>query len=324
MLIRSLLLSLGLVMSFTTIPTPIEAQDYPNRDIKLVVGFPAGGSTDIQARILADKLSSALGQRVIVENRAGANGAAAARSIARGEKDGYTLAFNGTDLPINLQGMKEPGYSLNDFTIIGAFAYSPMVLITTTKNSKAKTLKEFIAYGKANPGKLGYATFGPQSIANLAANRFKEIAGIDWHEVPYKGAPQIVQDMLNGTVDAYWGLTTVGSQLNGQPDIVLYGVADKKRNDRLPDVPTFAEVGFPEMVEFSATGLWVAAGTPQPIVDKLRQALADIRKMSDVKELLGKSGNAILEMTPQEYEEDVRDSSARFGAEFKKLGIQPE
>jgi tripartite-type tricarboxylate transporter receptor subunit TctC len=302
----------------------VQAQDYPNRDIKLVVGFPAGGSTDIQSRILADKLQAILGQRVIVENRSGANGAAATRAIAKGEKDGYTLAFNGTDLPINLHGMKEPGYSLDDFTILGAFAYSPMVLITTTKNSKAKTLKEFVDFGKANPGKLTYATFGPQSIANLAANRFKELAGIDWREVPYKGAPQIVQDMLNGTVDAYWGLTTVGSQLNGQPDIVLYGIADKKRNERLPDVPTFAEVGFPQMIEFSATGLWVAAGTPKPIVDKLRNALAEVRKMDEVKTLLGKSGNAILDMSPEEYEKDVRASSARFGAEFKKLGIQPE
>lgn len=324
MLIRSLLLSLGLAVSFAAIPTKIEAQDYPNRDIRLVIGFPAGGSTDTQARILAEKLSTALGGRVIVENRAGANGAAATRAIARGEKDGYTLAFNGTDLPINLVGMKEPGYSLDEFTIIGAFAYSPMVLIATTKTTKAASLKDFVAYGKANPGKLSYATFGPQSIANLSANRFKELAGIDWREVPYKGAPQIVQDMLNGNVDAYWGLTTVGSQLNGQPDIVLYGIADKKRNERLPHVPTFAEVGFPNMIEFSATGLWVAAGTPQPIVDKLRKALADIKKMDDVKALLGKSGNSILEMTPQEYEKDVRDSSARFGAEFKKLGIQPE
>lgn len=324
MLKRSLLLSLGLAISVAAIPTKIEAQDYPTRDIKLVVGFPAGGSTDTQARILADKLSTLLGGRVIVENRAGANGAAATRAIARGEKDGYTLAFNGTDLPINSVGMKEPGYSLSDFTIIGAFAYSPMVLIANTQSSKATSLKEFLAYAKANPGKLSYATFGPQSIANLAANRFKEIAGIDWREVPYKGAPQIVQDMLNGNVDAYWGLTTVGSQLNGQPNITLFGIADKKRNERLPNVPTFAEVGFPQMIEFSATGLWVAAGTPQPIVDKLRKALADIKKMDDVKTLLGKSGNSILEMTPQEYEKDVRDSSARFGAEFKKLGIQPE
>lgn len=324
MLIRSLVLPLAMVLSLTAGATKVAAQDYPTRDIKLVIGFPAGGSTDTQARILADKLSSVLGGRVIVENRSGANGAAATRAIARGEKDGYTLAFNGTDLPINLQGMKEPGYSLDDFTIIGSFAYSPMVLIATTKSSKAKTLKEFIAYAKANPGKLSYATFGPQSIANLSANRLKELAGIEWQEVPYRGAPQIVQDLLNGNVDAYWGLTTVGSQLNGQTDIVLYGVADTKRNERLPDVPTFAEVGFPGFVERSATGLWVAAGTPQPIVDKLRKALADIKQMDEVKALLGKSGNSILEMTPAEYENDVRTSSARYGAEFKKLGIQPE
>lgn len=321
---RSLLLSLALGLIVTTASTRVQAQDYPNRDIKLIVGFPAGGSSDTQARILAEKLSPILGQRVIVENRGGANGAIATRAVAKAEKDGYTLTLNGSEFPLNLLGMKEPGYSVDDFTIIGALAYSPVVLIANSRTTKSKNFKEFAAYAKANPGKITYATFGSQSISSLVANRFKEAAGIDWREVPYKGAPQIVQDMLSGNVDSYWGLTTVASQLNGQPDIVLLGLADTKRNARLPDVPTFVEQGVSNFVEFSPTGIWVPAGTPQPIVDKLRKAVEEVRKMQDVKDLLGKSGNAILDMTPAQYDKDIRDSIAKYAAEFKKLGIQPE
>jgi tripartite-type tricarboxylate transporter receptor subunit TctC len=321
---RSLLLSLTIGLIVTATSTRLQAQDYPNRDIKLIVGFPAGGSSDTQARILAEKLSPILGQRVIVENRGGANGAIATRAVAKAEKDGYTLTLNGSEFPLNLLGMKEPGYSVDDFTIIGALAYSPVVLIANSRTTKSKNFKEFAAYAKANPGKITYATFGPQSISSLVANRFKEAAGIDWREVPYKGAPQIVQDMLSGNVDSYWGLTTVASQLNGQPDIVLLGLADTKRNARLPDVPTFVEQGVSNFVEFSPTGIWVPAGTPQPIVDKLRKAVEEVRKMQDVKDLLGKSGNAILDMTPAQYDKDIRDSIAKYAAEFKKLGIQPE
>lgn len=324
MKILSSLCALGLALAFACNSNPASAQNYPDRNIKLVVGLPAGGATDLQARVLADSLSTILGQRVLVENRPGANGAAASRSVAKAEPDGYTLIFNGNDFPINLHGMKEPGYSIDDFAVIGGFSYSPMVLIVSTASSKAKTLQEYVAYAKANPGKLTYASFGPQSLANLAANRFKDLAGIDWREVPYRGAPQIVQDLLNGNVDAYFGLTTVASTLSGQPNIALFGIAASRRNPQLKDVPTFAEAGIPQMVDSATFGVWAPARTPKPIIEKLRAALASVKKDEGVKASLGKSGNALYEDAPEAYETEIRTSATRYGAEFKRLGIQPE
>ncbi len=324
MRIRSIFLSLTCTLVLAVMSGGAGAQEYPDRNIKLVVGLPAGGATDLQARVLAEALSTVLGQRVLVENRPGANGAAASRSVAKADADGYTLIFNGYDFPINLHGMKEPGYSIDDFTVIGGFSYSPMVLIVSTVSSKATTLQEYVAYGKANPGKLTYATFGPQSLANLAANRFKDLAGFDWREVPYRGAPQIVQDLLNGNVDAYFGLTTVASTLSGQPNIALFGIADSRRNPQLKDVPTFAEVGIPQMVDSATFGVWVPARTPKPIVEKLRAALSSVKKSEDVKASLGKSGNSLYDGAPDAYETEIRTSATRYGAEFKRLGIQPE
>jgi tripartite-type tricarboxylate transporter receptor subunit TctC len=324
MLIRFSLLLLASILTSATLSSEAAAQTYPDRNIKLVVGLPAGGATDLQARVLAEKLSSILGQRVIVENRPGANGAAASRGVAKAEADGYTLAFNGNDFPINLHGMKEPGYSLDDFTVIGGFSYSPMVLIVSTASSKATILKEFVSYAKANPGKLTYATFGPQSLANLAANRLKDLAGIDWREVPYRGAPQIVQDLLNGNVDAYFGLTTVASTLSGQPNIALFGIADSRRNPQLQNVPTFAEAGIPQMMDSATFGVWVPARTPKPIVEKLRAALSEVKKADDVRATLGKSGNSLYERSAEQYEAEIRASADQYGAEFKRLGIEPE
>lgn len=320
----SLLRAIGCALAFAVVSHMANAQEFPDRNIKLVVGLPAGGATDLQARILAESLSTILGQRVLVENRPGANGAAASRGVAKSEADGYTIIFNGNDFPINLHGMKEPGYSLDDFTVIGGFSYSPMVLIVSTASSKATSLQEYLAYAKANPGKLTYATFGPQSLANLAANRLKDLAGIDWREVPYRGAPQIVQDLLNGNVDAYFGLTTVASTLSGQPNIALFGIADSRRNPQLKDVPTFAEAGLPQMVDSATFGVWAPARTPKPIVDKLRAALATVKKSEDVKASLGKSGNSLYDDTPEKYEAEIKAQAARYGAEFKRLGIQPE
>lgn len=300
------------------------AQDYPTREITMVVGFSAGGATDVLARIVAEHMSKSLGQRVLVENRPGANGAAATRTVARAAADGYTMIFNSSNMPINLHGMKEPGYKWDDFQIIGGIAVAPMVLVANTASSKAKTLQEMVAFGKANPGKLTFASFGPQSIANLAAQRFATISGIGWREVPYKGAPQIVTDLINGNVDGYFGLTTVASGVVNQPNVKVFAFSGKQRAPQLKDVPTFAEAGFPELDDYTVTGIWVPAGTPKAVTDKLRKAVADAVKAPALKEAAEKNGNFLYEGTPEEFDADIRKAALRYEADFKKLGIQPE
>jgi tripartite-type tricarboxylate transporter receptor subunit TctC len=301
-----------------------DAQDYPNREVTLVVGFPAGGATDVLARILAEAMSTTLGQRMIVENRPGANGARATRSVVRAAPDGYTLILGSSNMATNLAGMKEPGYTLDELVAIGGLAYAPMALVVNTASSQATSLKEFVAYGKANPGKLKYASFGPQSVANLAAQRFGALTGIGWREVPYKGAPQIVQDLINGNVDAYFGLTTVASGVGNRPNVAVLAFSDTKRAAQLKDVPTFAEVGYPELADSTLAGLFAPAGTPKPVADRLKKALADAKTSAKLREGAEKSGNLIYEGTPEQFDADVRKAAEQYIADFKRLGIEPE
>lgn len=309
-------------VSVSLLATPSTAQNYPEREIKLVVGFPAGGSTDILARIVAEHMSTKLGQPVIVENRGGANGATATRAVARSKPDGYTLIFNSLNMAVNLHGMKEPGYTWDDFAIIGGLAYAPLVLVANTASSKAKSLKEMVEFGKANPGQLKFASIGPQSLNNLVAQKFNQLSGIAWREVPYKGSPQVMQDLVNGNVDAFFGLPSTALAVMSQPNIAVLGLSDKTRNSQLPDVPTFIETGFPALDDTSVAGIWAPAGTPKPIVDKLRKTMAEAMKTKEIKAQIEKTGNLLYEGTPEQFDSEIRKTSDEYGAAFKRLGIE--
>jgi tripartite-type tricarboxylate transporter receptor subunit TctC len=312
------------IVAAATFAGAAHAQDFPNREIKLVVGFPPGGTTNTLARLLADKMSDALGQRVIVENRAGANGATATRAVARSTADGYTLIFNASNMALNLHGMKEPGYQWDEFVTVGGLAYGPMVLIVNTASSKAKTLNEFIAFGKANPGKLTFASLGPQSIQNVAAQRLQEQSGLGWREVPYKGAGAVLPDLISGQVDGYFTLPVAATQLMNQPNIAVFGVADKTRAELLPNVQTFIEAGYPAVNDMTMAGVWAPAGTPKPVVDRLRAAMAQAMKAPDIKGLVEGTGHLMYQGTPEQFDADIRKQAGQYRDDFKKLGIQPE
>jgi tripartite-type tricarboxylate transporter receptor subunit TctC len=303
---------------------PAQAQPYPDREVRLVLGFPPGGGIDVLGRLTAEFLSRPLGQRVIVENLPGANAVRAARSVAAAKPDGYALLFGSTDMAVNLHGLKEPGYALDDFAVIGGVSYSPLVLLVSTVSSKARSLNEMVAFGKANPGKLTFATNGPQSVNNLMARRLDAASGIAWREIPYKGSAQIMQDMLAGNVDAFFGLPSSGISIMGRPGMAVFGVSDDRRMDSLSDVPTFAEQGYPAVDDITVSSVYVPAATPQPIVEKLRAALAEVRRSADFKERLEKAGSLIYPGTPEEFASRIRRTADRYGAEFRKLGIEPQ
>ncbi len=315
----------GLVATSLTITNAALAQEqnFPNREVRLIVGYTAGGPMDGLARVIGDRMSNALGQRVIIENRAGVNGATATRAVAKSPADGYTLIFNSSNMATNLHGLKEPGYQWNDFDIIGGLSYGPMVLVANTASSKAKTLQEFVAFGKANPGKLTFGSFGPQSIQNVIAQRLNELSGIGWRGVPYKGGAQVAPDLINGNVDGYFGFSVFANSVVGQPNIAILAVADKQRIDTIPNVPTFLEAGYP-VNDGALSGIWAPAGTPKPILDKLRGAMAEAMKSPDLKGLIEGTGNLLYRGTPQQFDADIRRQSDQYRDDFKKLGIQPE
>lgn len=304
--------------------SPAVAQEFPTRDVTLVVGFPAGGGTDLLARIVAEGMSKTLGRRVIVENRAGANAATATRAVARSAADGYTMVFNQTNMAANLTAMKEPGYKWSDFAIVGGLSYSPFVMVANTASSGAKNLKEFVEFGKANPGKLTYASLGPSSTPNIIAQRFKSVSGVGYREIPYKGAAQIAQDLFSGNVDAYFGLPSVGTEMRKMPNMMVLGTSDKKRGGPLPDTPTFTEQGYPEINDVAVAGLWVPAGTPKPVLDRLKKALTDAMKTPEVQAALLTAGQLVYEETPEVFQSNIEKAGERFREEFNRLGLEAQ
>jgi tripartite-type tricarboxylate transporter receptor subunit TctC len=321
--LRTLVVALASALALAT-ASPASAQDFPNREIKVIITYAAGGPTDLIGRLIAEHMGRVLGQRMVVENRAGANGATATRSVARGDKDGYTILLNASNHGTNIIGMKEPGYTWDDFTVVGGISYSPFTMMTNTTSTKAKTLKELVAFAKANPGKLKFASLGPQSLNNLLPQRLGMVANIDWQEVPYRSGAQVVPDLLNSTVDVYFGLLSTGVAVFGRPDIEVMGTSESTRSKLLPTVPTFAEQGFPEINDYSVNGFWVPVGTPKPVVDKLRAALEQAKKSPEFQAAVEKTGNLIFTEDHEKFDALMRKLTDQVAGDFKRLGIQPE
>jgi tripartite-type tricarboxylate transporter receptor subunit TctC len=299
------------------------AQDYPTKPITLILGYAPGASTDLMARFTAEHMSQLLGQRIIVENRPGANSAIATRMVARANPDGYTLLFSAFALASNLYGLKEPGYKLSDFVNIGGYGYTGYTLFVNTKSSGAKTAQEFIDFGRKNPGKLTYSSLGPSSPPNLVANHFDDVAKMGWREIPFKSAADAVSAVVSGTVDVYFAAPSTAMGSMGQPNISVFAVTGKERSPLLPNVPTFAEIGIP-LNDSITLGVFAPAGTPQPIIDKLRKAMDDAKKNADNKKKIEATGLQVYSGTWQDFDRDMENNGKLFGADLKRLGIEAE
>lgn len=324
MIIRALKTILMALAVTYGLAAPVSAQQYPAREIKLVVGFPPGGGIDVQARLFAEYFGQALKQTVLIDNRPGVDAVLATRFVARAQPDGYTILFGATNMATNLHGLKEPGYTWDDFTLVGGITYAPAVLIANSTSSKAKTLKDLIAFGKANPGTLTFASNGPQSSPTLMSRRLDLASQIGWREVPYKGSAQIMQDMVGGRVDTFFGLPSTALAAINQPNIVILGVTDTKRFASLPGVPTFTEQGYPTIDDVYMSGIWVPAATPKPIVEKLTAALAETLKSAQFRERLEKTGNLPYPGTPAEFDDAIHKIEASYRDDFKRFNIEPQ
>ena len=323
----NLAVSASIVMGILVSVAPFagaDAQQFPTKPLTLVVGVPPGGSADFLSRTVAEGMSKLLGQRVVVENRPGANSAIATRQVARAPADGYTMVYNAPNMAVNLVGMKDPGYKWSDFESLGGIAYAPYVMLINNASSKAKTLKEFVAFGKANPGKLTFASLGPGSTPGLVAERFNDVSGIGYREIPYKGGAQALGDVVGGSIDVYFPLSAAASTMTGHPNILVLGVTGSKRSEQLPDVPTFAELGYPQMTDVLLGGLWVAAGTPKPILEKLRKALADTIKDPSIVTILKNAGQTPYEGDYRQFDKDMLAFEAIAREDYKKFKIEPQ
>jgi tripartite-type tricarboxylate transporter receptor subunit TctC len=301
------------------------AQDYPTRPITLVVGYAAGGGNDIMARIAAEKMSPVLGQQIVIENRGGAGGSIATRAVAKAAPDGYTLVLGGTGtLAINPTLYSNVGYDpRKDFAPIGLIGTSALVLVVHP-SIPAHDVKELIAYAKANPGKLTYASAGVGSGIHLAAEYFRFQASIEMTHVPYKGSAPALTDLVGGHVSMYFSSLPPAIALVKEGKLRALAVTGLKRSPVFPDLPTVAEQGLPGFEAVLHYGIVAPAGTPRPIIDKLNAALREALGDAGVSGRIAMEGAEPLATTPEQYAADIDTEETKWSAIVKKAGAKAE
>jgi tripartite-type tricarboxylate transporter receptor subunit TctC len=314
----------AVVAAALTAPLAAGAQDYPNRQITLVVGFPPGGSTDASARIIQDPLSKILGQTIIIDNRGGAGGTTAAGQVAKAAPDGYTLLFTvNASLTMNMYLQKNfPFDTKTAFAPIGIANDVALMLVVNSK-LPVNTVPELIDYAKKNPGKLSYGSSGIGSGHHICGELIKQKTGIDMVHVPYRGGGPAMQDLVAGNIQVSFG-TFPATLPHVQSGAIKYLAAcERKRQPDYPNMPTVDEF-IPGVFNIGWGGRQAPAGTPRPIVEKLNKALNDVLKMPDVIAKMKLQGLQVMTGTPEDFQKIISDEVDFWGKVIPSIGLQPE
>lgn len=300
-----------------------QAQDFPNRPIRIVVAFPAGGPTDFVARLLANKLKDILGQSIIVENKSGANGTLGADFVAKSAPDGYTL-FLTTVGAVTVSPhlwSKLPYNTLRDFAPVVHVVMNTTIVVVNPKLN-VKTAKEFIALAKSKPGEIPFASTGIGGTPHLALELFQGAADVKFIHVPYKGAAPAVTDLLGGQVAALGADVPVLIAHIKSGKLIPIGAAADKRSETLPDVPTLAEQGFPNTTSANWYGLLAPAKTPPAVIAKLNAAFNTALKDPDIRAKLIASGASPVGGSPEDFGKFLKAEYDRWGEVVKKHNIK--
>lgn len=304
-------------------PVVATAQDYPNRPVKLVVGFAPGGATDFVARLIAEQAKTALGQNIVVENRPGANGAIGADYVGKSEPDGYTLFFSTAGAITIAPSMRAdlPYDPVRDFAAVAPIARNT-VLFAAGPSLKIDSARDMIALARAKPGTVTVAITGVGAISHVAIELLEHAAEIRLQYVPYRGAGQAVSDFIGGQVNAMSAeVPVLMPQLKTGKAKVL-AVSALKRSDVLPDVPTFAEIGFPDVVADNWSGVLTPARTPPPIIAKLNQAFNAAVNDRDTRRKLAENGVSAIGGSPDDLTALIDSETARWRRVVKNYGIK--
>ena len=298
---------------------------YPNKPIHWIVPYAPGGGTDVIARPIAQKLGEVLGQSIVYENRGGGGGMIAAEYVAKSAPDGYTLLVGGssTHLYATLLYDKIPYDPVKDYAPITNFVTVPNVLVAHPA-FPAKTLQETVAYGKANPGRINWASSGNGAGGHLALVLFAKEAGIKVVHVPYKGAGPATIALLGGESDLLFANTGVFLSQIKAGKLRALGVSAARRLTVLPDLPTFSELGFPGFLSSSFYGLLAPAGTPRPIIDKLHNELVKILRSPESTARLADAGAFGVGNTPEQFAEENRLEVEKWGKIIRENGIKAD
>lgn len=301
-----------------------EAADYPNKPVRLVVPFTPGGSSDIVGRLIGNKLAEFWGQQFVIDNRPGAGGALGAETVAHSAPDGYTLLFANPGPALhNVVLRKKPTYALADFSPVIYIGYSPNIIVANVKFPPSNA-KELVAYARANPGKVNWASPGTGSNPHVAIEMLKAATGIDVVHVPYKGAPQAMTDVVAGQVDAQYASLASAESFVKAGRLKVLGVSGPKRLAALPDVPTFTEQGMQVADSMLWFGLLAAARTPRPLIEKLNGGVNRALQQADVRVRLEQLGVQIEGGAPERFSDLIRSEARRLAPLAKSGAIKIE
>jgi tripartite-type tricarboxylate transporter receptor subunit TctC len=309
------------VLAAPCVSSPSQAEDYPSRPVRIIVPFGAGGPADVTARLLGNALQESLGQPFVVENRTGAGGLIGTEAAAKAPADGYTLLMMSNTQTANeslVPGAQRKYELMRDLLPIAPVNYSDLVIVVHP-SVQAKTLTEFIALAKSQPGKLNYASSGRGTPYHMAGELLKTMAGIDVVHVPYRNSGDARTGVISGQVQMMIdAVTTMAPNINaGQ--VRALATTGTKRSAVLPDVPTASEAGVPGYEATIWLGLMAPAGTPKPIIDKLNAAINAFVKKPDVVELWKKQGAAPMSMTTEEFDKFLRGDIAKWAEVVKRF-----
>ena len=300
---------------------PALAQTYPAKPVKIIVPYAAAGGTDILSRIVADKLTQALGQSFIVENRPGANGVIGSEQVAKSAPDGHTLmVVVGTHVINPYLQKKVPYDPIKDFAPVTLIATSPMVIVAGLQQP-FNDVKSLIAYARANPGKLGIGN--SEAVTMLSGELFKSLAKVEMTQVAYKGGGPLMTDVIGGHIPT--GVTSLTTSLQHYKSgkLRVLGVGSAKRSGAMPDVPTVIEAGLPGYEAVSIYGMLAPAGTPPAIVRKLQQEIHKSVADPAVRERFAGLGADAVGSTPEEFGSFLKSESDKWGKIIKDIGLQP-
>jgi tripartite-type tricarboxylate transporter receptor subunit TctC len=298
------------------------AQTYPSRPVKIVVPYGVGGSADVYARYLGAKLQESLGQPVVIENRPGGGSIVGTEAVVQSDPDGYTLLMMSNTHTVNETLIpKKPFDLMRDFAPITAVSYSDLLMVVHP-SVPANTVKEFIAYAKANPGKLNYASSGNGTPYHMAGELFKAMAGVDIVHIPHKGSDQARASVLGGQVQMMFDAVPTMAANARAGKVKALGTTGSKRSPVTPELPTLSEAGVPGYESGIWLGLMAPAKTPRPVLEKLNAEVNKILASPEVKENWLKQGTITMGMSIPQFDRFLRDEIVKWGKVVKMSGAK--
>lgn len=303
--------------------TMAAAQDYPTRPIRLIVPYTPGASTDAISRAFADEASKVIGQPIVVENRGGAGTAIGTQTARQAPADGYTILFGSGTMVSTMLALKEPGYSMKDFTPITMLGDQFYTLLVP-KSLPINNAKEFVEYAKKNADKMNFGHLGTGSPSHVLGDRFATSAGFKWQDIAFRGGTPALAAVMANDVQGYFATQTFATGYVNSDKIRILAIGSEERGEFLPDVPTFKELGYNGVVEQGWYALFVRSEVPKPLVEKLRKVSAEVMASDAMKRHLKTIGLSQYKGTIQSFEASLDKEIKDKADDAKRLGIVPQ